>query len=361
LEKLSVKRIIFILFLCWPVLFHAQTKAEKLKAKKLVLEAISFMDKGEYEKSIEILARAEKLDPTNLDCPYETAYAYYAMKEYKKARDILKNLTDHKDVSSMVFQLLGNTYDMLGDQDLAMKTYKSGLEKFPNAGNLYLEIGVVLMSKDSLNQALNSFERGIFFDPDFPSNYYWAARFYLSSEEEVWGMLYGEIFMNLERGSKRTAEMSKLLYNTYQNEIHFEEDGMAISFSKSNTIVVGDGEKLKFPFPTMAYEPTLLLSLVGQESINLASLNHVRDNFITFYYAGKLKDEYPNVLFDYHKKLQELGFFEAYNYWLLMKGDEAAFTAWQEKNQASFEAFVNWYVENPLKLDEKHRFHSSFY
>lgn len=356
-------KVILILFSFFPMtsLLFAQSDADKIEARKLGMEAIQMMDKGEVENSLPLLAKAEKLDPGNVNYPYETAYAHYMLQDYKKANKLLIELVDHPDVSSAVFQLLGNSYDILEQREKAMETYKKGLELFPTAGNLYLEIGVVHMSNEEMNEALNSFERGIYFDPAFASNYYWAARFYLGSDEEVWGMLYGEIFINLERGSKRTSEISELLYNTYKREIQFDGDQASVSFSKNSTISVGENGEMKMPFALMVYEPTLMLSIIEEKEINLESLHRIRSKFVQSYFDGNQKDDYPNILFDYQKEMRDLGYFEAYNYWLLMKGDEAAFTSWQERNQVAFEEFITWYINNPLTLDQNRRFHSSFY
>lgn len=355
-----MKSLLYILVLL-PVSLLSQGNSDKDEARKLAMEAIGLMDKGEIDKSIELLAKAQKLDPDDINYPYETAYAWYLKQNYKKANKILIGLINREDATSPVYQLLGNTYDMLKDSQKAMETYEKGLERFPNSGNLYLEIGVVHMANDKLNDALNSFERGIYLDPAFPSNYYWAARFYLGSTEEVWGMLYGEIFMNLERGSKRTAEMSKALYETYMSQIEIKGDSASISFSKNSTVSIGENGEMKMPFPIIAYEPTLMLSLIGVEELNLESLHKIRDNFVRIYHDGELKEKYPNILFDYQKQLRDLGYFESYNHWLLMKGNEEAFTRWREENETAFQEFLNWYRDNPLKVDERHSFHSSFY
>ena len=52
---------------------------------------------------------------------------------------------------------------------------------------------------------------------------------------------------------------------------------------------------------------------------------------------------------------------EAYDHWLLMKGDDAAFSTWQAVNKDKWEKFVTWYKANPLVLDEGHRFHRNMY
>ena len=94
-------------------------------------------------------------------------------------------------------------------------------------------------------------------------NYYRAARIYCVTNEELWGMLYGEIFMNLERGSNRTAEISKLLYDTYKREIKFTSDtSYSVSFASSIIVEINDKASLSLPYGAMVYEPTLLFSII---------------------------------------------------------------------------------------------------
>ncbi|MFZ1799296.1 MAG: tetratricopeptide repeat protein, partial [Chitinophagaceae bacterium] len=179
---------------------YAQTNKEQAYAK--AKEAIKLEDEeGKYDEAIQLLKEAEALDPENINYPYEIAYAYSGKKEYKKASDILEKLLDRKDVNGRIYQALGNAYDFQGKGDKAISTYEKGLKKFPNSGELYLESGNMDLVKKDYNKALNYYEKGIEMDPKFPSNYYWASKIYCSSEDEVWGMIYGEIFMNLERNS----------------------------------------------------------------------------------------------------------------------------------------------------------------
>ncbi len=42
--------------------------------------------------------------------------------------------------------------------------------------------------------------------------------------------------------------------------------------------------------------------------------------------------KYPNALFQYQDKILKAGHLEAYNHWILMKGDEDAFDQWNAGN-----------------------------
>ena len=159
------------------------------KAKEIVNEAIKHVDEGDYKTGIKLLQEAQKLEPEDVDITYEIGYAYYLDKDYKKAIQILEKIKSDKKAKDYVFQLLGNAYDNLGKTEDALATYKDGLKRFPNSGRLYLEQGTLWMRQKEYNKALDLYEAGIKADPDFASNYYWAAKLYCSSSEEVWGMI----------------------------------------------------------------------------------------------------------------------------------------------------------------------------
>lgn len=335
-------------------------------------EAIKLEDeKGLYDDAIKLFEEAEKLDPENISYPYEKAFALSSKKEYKKASDILEKLINHKDVNQRVYQALGNAYDEQGKSELAKDTYNKGLEKFPNSGELYLELGNLNLAKRDYNNAITYYEKGLEVDPKFPSNYYWASKLYCSSSERVWGMIYGELFMNLERNSKRTAEISKLLYDTYFKAFEFTsetKDKRTINYSfstigsKENPLPEPKkGEKFKLPYGIGVYEPTIGVTLIDITKIDLSSLNTIRKGFIENYIEKNLLKEYPNVLFEYQNKILKAGHFEAYNYWLLMKGNEDEFGKWKSKNENSWNEFVNWFKENKMPLDRTNNFYRNQY
>ena len=347
----KIKTIGLILFLMTGQILYGQTNKELAFAK--AKEAVKLIDNGQLDESIKLLKEAQKLDPDRIDYPYELALVQYMKEDYKGAIKILEKLVKHKDVNERVFQLLGNSYSVSGNSVKAFEIYDAGLKKFPKSGMLYLEKGNVHWGKKEYDKALSYYEKGIEVDPKFPSNYYRATLIYCSSTEEVWGIIYGEIFMNLERGSKRTEEISKLLFDTYKSEITFKgENTIAVSFCKN--LVMG-ANSAKLPFGII-YEPTLMLALVGEKSIDISSLNRVRTKFLDLYYEQKHNKTHPNVLFDYQKQIEKAGHFEAYNHWLLMKGDEDGFEKWYYENKEKWDNFVKWFADNGLKIDGKNKF-----
>ncbi|HEX2963606.1 MAG TPA: tetratricopeptide repeat protein [Ignavibacteriales bacterium] len=352
-----MKIIITILLLFISNAAFSQSDIDKQKAHSTALKAVKIMDQGDLETAITMLNESCKLDPEKPDYRFELGYAYYLKKDFGKSIETLKQTLTMKDISDQYYQMLGNILDESGKRDSALGIYQKGLEKFPNSGRLYLEMGS--MQKDSLQKALEYYEKGIQADPGFPSNYYRAAKLFCASTERVWGVLYGEIFMNMERGSDRTEEISKLLFDTYSAGIKFESDStIQISFSKNGSATMkDDGSAGRLPFGLGVFEPLIAMSITGEKGISLESLSRIRTNFVKRYFAENYNQNYKNVLYDWHKALIDNGYFDSYNHWLLMAGASDEFDIWQEANKEKFGEFINWFKSHQLKIDKDHKFH----
>jgi len=332
----------------------SQTDSEKQEAYDKAKQAIELMDNGDYDKSIKLLEESAKLDPSNYIYPYEIGYALILKGKYKKATDYFEKAVKMDGINDQCFQMLGNAYSMGGEKDKAIDAYNRGLEIYPNSGRLFLEIGNV--HQNDWNIALEYYEQGVRVDPTFSSNYYWLTKIFCNSTEEIWGMLYGEMFMNIERGSKRTEEISRLLFDTYKSEIQFTSDTtMSVSFCK-NPVIYSDNKKIKLPFP-MVYEPSLMLASIGLDTITLESLNKIRSEYINMYNEKKFNKSHPNIVFEWHDKLIKEEMFECYNYWLLGQGAPDEFNTWYDSNKERFDNFIKWFSENPMLIDEKNTFH----
>ncbi|NOU60186.1 tetratricopeptide repeat protein [Marinifilum caeruleilacunae] len=350
-----MKNLLFlILFLSINIVSFSQAKTDKEKAYEKAKEAIAIMDQGNYDESIQLLEESWKLDRRNFNYPYEIGYAYILKKDYATACEYFEYVVKMNKINDQCYQMLGNAYSMAGKPKKAIAAYNKGLELFPNSGRLYLELGN--MQGDDLNQAIKFYEKGVMADPNFSSNYYWLTKLFCRSTEEMWGMLYGEMFMNIERGSKRTEEISKLLFDTYKSEIQFTTDStIMVSFCKNHEFRA-DNMTGKLPF-SMIYEPGLMFAITVTDSINLESLNKIRSEHCMFYFDRKFDQMHPNLVFDWHKFLIEDDLFECYNYWLLMKGAPDEFDSWYNLNREKYDEFIKWFAANPLEIDDSNCFH----
>ena len=167
-----------------------------------------------------------------------------------------------------------------------------------------------------------------------------------------------------EKNSKRTDEISKLLFDTYKKNIRFPRDSsFQVNFSRPSTYVVFDTakNKKKTPFAKAVYEPTLMLALLNEKNVDLNSLSRMRKYFVESYFKSGTYEKYPNVLFDFQYRVLKAGHWDAYSHWILFKGDEAAGNQWVNANRAKWDNFTKWYLKNKLLLDKNYKFYSSQY
>lgn len=355
------KLLLLLIFSPFSLLWAQSDKEQALEYGK---EAIHLMDRGSFEEAISLLKKAEKLDPDKMAYPYEIAYAKYVQKDYNGAIKILDKLTSHKEVNDQVYQLLGNAYDLAGKPEKAMKIYAQGREVFPNSGKLYLEPGIISYYAKKYEEAIDFWEQGIKAEPNYSSNYYWLAKIFVHSKERVWMLIYGELFINLERGTKRTEEISKLLYENYQKTYTQESDssGEFHLTEKGFIIIAKDKKDIKavkkgiLPFEGSFAMDYSLAAILFMGVNDLPKMYETRRNFITNWFAKKHAKQYPHPLFIFHKKMKKLGFFEAYTYWMLAPGNTAEFLEWKEGHEADYEAFIEWYEPNPLELKKQELF-----
>jgi len=314
--------------------------------------------------SLQTLAQARKIAPKNGIVLYETAYAHCMKKNYKEALKIIKKVIRKKRLTNdFAFQLFGNCHSFLGRPQKAVQIYKKGLVKNPNAGRLYLELGNIELHQKNYEKALPIYEEGIWTQPTFASNYFWASKIYCNSTEPLWGLIYGEIFLNLEPNTERTKEISALLYNTFQNSISFQSDtSISVSLSQydqTRILSKTDGSQIVLlPYGKQFFEPQFALALAGSKQLDVESLHKARLRFLQ---QLKWPSHRPIILFDYHKQLVDAGHFEAYNYWLFSQGDYVAWDLWVGKNPARWDAFAEWFEKNPLILNHENKFHTSGY
>lgn len=368
-----MKSILLIVFFSVGQLFSLGQN-NKEQAYKYGREAIRLMDEEKnYQKAIKLLRKAQALDEDNIVYSYEIAYAYFLQKRYDTSIQFLKKLDNEDNFNERFYRLLGTCYDLDGDFKKAEKTYLEGIENFPFAGELYTELGGLQYRKGNIDRAVNYWEMGIRRDPNFASNYYWAAKMYLHSSEPIWGTFYAELFMNLERNSSRTTEMGKMLFEAYQGAFHAESDSSGwFSLSeraRTYRLLIFDNDEKdqqKIPFQVAyseAFEKIFNKSLQkdstskAKKKIDIQKFATTRNNFTQYWFDHNRYAPYPNVLLDWHKELIDKGYFEAYHYWLLAKGAPEEFEEWVKYHQREFGTFMAWFKTHPLKLTEQKKFH----
>ena len=351
-------RITFtILFLFLTAFVFSQDNPAK--ARKLYEEGIKLMEEGKLADASIKIREAKSLDPQNLDLKYVEAYLFYKKKQYPEAISNLEAFIKSGNANSNTYKLLGNCYELKGERLKAIETYRLGLKAFPNSGEMLMEMGLVEMFNKNYKIALEYFEKGIKTDPSYASNYYWAAKLYNQSSEKVWVMVYGEMFMNIERNTDRTIDMGMLLFDLYKDAfVNKPDTAKYLQLTQMWLKAEAKSGTLIKPKATRTFEQTFTECMSQntiQKNFNLGVLANYRNNFLTDWFNENRQKAFPNALFAYLKKMKDEGKFEMYNYWLFQEGDQQFMATWYEKNQAKFTEFLAWFSDNPMKVDSENK------
>ena len=96
------------------------------------------------------------------------------------------------------------------------------------------------------------------------------------------------------------------------------------------------------------------IETIGKKGhLDMMSLAKDRLAFLTNCFADVDNRKYLFPIFKYQQKVLEAGHWEAYNMWLLRKGNDDEFSDWINANEEKFNAFAEWYSKNnfdPIKV-----------
>ena len=161
------------------------------------------------------MSKAALQDPDNVEIQRELALALYLKSDLNKALETIKPLLDRRDADIQVYQVAGMIYKGREDFTEADRLYKKGIKKFPESGMLYNDYGELLWHRNDVT-AIKVWEKGMEMDPNYTGNYYSGAKYYGATNDKIWSIIYGEIFVNMESSSRRTIEIKNLILEGYK-------------------------------------------------------------------------------------------------------------------------------------------------
>ncbi|MBP7931109.1 MAG: hypothetical protein KAZ11_00590 [Chitinophagaceae bacterium] len=323
---------ITIFFLSLVQFTVAQQTVQQLRETALV-----FQRQQDYSNTIMVLAKALEMEPGNLDVLKDVAFTYYLSGDYAKAAQRILPLTELESADEQIFQVSGSIFKELEDFKTAEKLYKKGLKKFETSGALYSEYGDLFWIQQKPTEAIAQWETGIKIDPSFSGNYYHAAKFYFAAGDKSRSIVYGEIFVNLESYSVRSAEIKILLLESYKR-----------------IYMPGDAKKY-YVKASSPFELDFLQIISKQNELSLHGITPetlliIRSRFILDWFNTN-ENKYVFHLFDHMRYLMREGMFEAYNQWLFgPASDPNAYQNWIRTHEDEYLAFSSYQRNKMFKM-----------
>jgi len=293
-----MKKIFLLIILLYTTqLMFAQQTVEAIRK-----QAMTSAQQQDFTNAIQTLQQGLQQYPGNFDLLKDEAYIAYLGRDYQHSMQVGKTITEREDADVQSYQILGLTYKAIADYKEADKLYKTALKKFPKSGVLYSEYGDMLAQYDNKHGAVIQWEKGIEAEPNYSSNYYYAAKYYADENNIFWSCIYGEIFVNMESLTKRTEEIKTLLLNNYKNVL-----------SKQSNIEVLKSSGTDFEKAVTASMSAAMETESGDISPEMITAFRAR---FLLNWSNTNAHAYPYRLFDFHLQLLRDGMFDAYNQWL---------------------------------------------
>jgi Tfp pilus assembly protein PilF len=300
--------------------------------------AMAFQRQGDYGNAVIVLNRAIEQAPGSMELLTDLAYVYYLQRDFGKGIDIIKPLTERDDAEIRTYQIAGNIYRAIAEISACERMYRRALKKYPDSGPLNAEYGEMLQARRDGAAAVAQWEKGIQLDPSFPANYYHAARYYFSNGEMLRSLIYGEIFLNMDTYSVRSAEVKELLLEAYKN-FYANPTGPKLSNLRKRT-----------PFEEAFKAALLAQSPVASMGIDVNRLIMIRTRFVLEWFntAGIT---YPHRLIDQQRQLLREGLFEAYNQWLFGAASNAVeYQMWAGTHAEDIAAFSRFQQNRVFRM-----------
>ena len=208
-----------------------ELRPEKIDAYKNL--AFAYTQNDQDSMAIETYLYALENNPDDLEVRYYLGALYYQTEKYKEAVKILQEVLDKADPQSQIFtDALANiayAYDLLGESDKAIETYKTALELAPDDKDLIFNMGRLYSIQDRYEEAIASFRKVLELDPeDFESNLnignsYITLADSISNDakkvDEKGNPIYSE---------KEAAEREKMAEKQFDNAIAYLEKAIEI-------------------------------------------------------------------------------------------------------------------------------------
>ncbi|MDZ4746628.1 MAG: tetratricopeptide repeat protein [bacterium] len=361
-EKKLLVFLLLVAFVYFAPLSQAQEAVDSIQIYAQM--AVDNMDNNQPEAAIVAWERALALAPDNVPFRYEFALANVMAKRYDSAIALLAPIYRNPQLLDRGYQLLGNCYDMLNDSARSLPYYREGLVAFPQSGRLHYEMGAAALIDGNPMDATEWWRKGAQFEPAFATNYYWLARTHAGTRDRIWGVLYAEAFLNLERNTQRTREISKLLFDTWNASMMLGDTTDPINFCTDSLLEIlspNGPNVMSFPVAfeyTIATSAEPLIPSVGvTKRLTVAQMVDVRIRMVKAWSKAGYDTLYPNDVLTWNVRYLKSGWLKEYLWWVYSYGDKKEMNEYFKANEDRYDNFLGWYgqnspsFKNPLCID----------
>jgi tetratricopeptide (TPR) repeat protein len=316
--------------------------------EQMYRHAQEYMGRGDLNDAVITYKQAIALAPDKIVLYKELGNAFYLSGKFAEAEETLSPVCAKPEADTTCYRLLAASQAAQNDNKKALSTLQKGLLRFPLSGLLYHEQGKVFTLEEKPEAALNAWLDGIAKEPEYAPNYYEASLRYLDTKKVLWGLLYGEIYLDIAHDTAGDENIKNKLFAGYKTLF----DG----FAAEEAPQYGKSQSAK---PAKKFEEAVMqvysrLTPVVSDGISTENLTMVRTRFLMDWFSG-YGSKYPFSLFSYQDSLVSYGRFDIWNEWLFGKAESVPeYNAWNTFHDGAISRTRAWqsgYLLHPVVQD----------
>lgn len=336
--------VIAILLVLHGAVAYGQTKWPSPEVERMYKEARDLHAQGKLPQAITIYLQALNIAPDVMVLYRDLGQAYYLTGTYEKAKETLEPVIKNDAADEQTYRTMAGVYTALNDKKKARGILSKGIERYPNSGLLYHELGVWYETDRDMEAALKAWLDGVAADPAYHVNYYEAARAYMyGNRPPVWSIIYGEMFVNMEQQTPRANETRTMLLAAYKKLFNSVLKTEPPKFKGKR------GEAPEVAFEQAVLETYLKLAPVITDGITTENLTMLRARFMMDWNM-QYSRRFPVSLFYRQDRMIREGYFDIYNQWLFGKAEnQHQFEAWKKFHPDDMPDFEEWLQANAYR------------
>ena len=277
------------------------------EVEQMYQQGMLSLSKANATEATAIFQKIKIIEPNNFLVKKSLAQSYQLSGYQKMALNELEPLFANNTADAECYRIAALANMGIQEDKKALKVLTDGIAKHPQSGLLYYERGIIYKQQKNYENALKSWLDGIAADPNYHLNYHEAAIAYVQTEQVIWAIIYGEIFVNKEPNTKRSNDMRILILDAYQK--------LFFTPSKNpNDNVINEPKN----FEEAVKKNYLSLFFVVSDGINTENLTMLRSRFMVNW-QNTYATRFPFGLFDYWDDMMRNGHFDAYSQWIFGK------------------------------------------
>jgi len=298
---------------------------------------------GDYPGAIITSRQALRLAPGNIGFATILGRAQYLSGLFKDARETLYSVSTNTITDTEYYRILAACQYKLNETKAACKTLAEGSKVCRSPGCLYFDLGNIYRATAGEEKAIKAFLSGIQADYSFPSNYRAAASWYLSSENVLWGLIYGEMYLAMLHDTTEDYRLKCDLFTGWQLFL----DKLPETAGRDRNVT--SKKNTDSDFESAVKQTYLQLTPVISDGLSVENMTMLRARFLMDWYSN-CGVKYPFRFFDYQQNLLGNGYSDICTEWLYgQTANRDEYDAWNNFHDGAISRFVEWKKSFPFQ------------